>query len=283
MMKALALVGSIVTSAGFQWDHIIFTPERWVMGCKANHSAPDLSKYGVVTVGSTDDEMVFFCVKPPKIVAAKDAAGHRDSYIGSDTRTDIPLRVFNFPHAKFSRVGICVYVANDCPHSEVERRRLAGVCNPNLNSWNFSLRHACDSGIRESQVCAGLKCPNSISNLNSLHSCSISLSGEAESPDEQAGPDSDKDRIDRSDPQHPPSCGFNRIGRSLHSLLGFKVTLLQLLGYLFAALAGLGGFWVFDDANGNRKRLGWLALLGGGTLSAACFTALFAAILASRA
>ncbi|MBK1634790.1 hypothetical protein CKO19_03485 [Rhodovulum adriaticum] len=133
-----------------------------------------------------------------------------------------------------------------------------------------------------SNVGADLFFPNFTCDGNSRLSRLIGLSSEAQRPHQKASANPNKTDAQRRDPKQPPRSLFYRLGGAVHALLGYKVALLQLAVYGFAALAGFGGFLAFDDLNGERKRLGLITLFGGASLSSLSFTMLIAGMLASR-
>jgi len=73
---------------------------------------------------------------------------------------------------------------------------------------------------------------------------------------------------------HIPGGTLDRLCGSVHSFLGSKVTYLPIAGFIFCALAGLGGGLILDHVNRNRERrcLGWILLL---SCTFAGFTCLF--------
>ncbi len=73
-----------------------------------------------------------------------------------------------------------------------------------------------------------------------------------------------------SDIRHSLSGKIHFLRSRIHSLLGDKIVFIVLVGFGFAALAGIGLGMLLDDFNTDR-RVGWLLLLSGLPLFALCF------------
>ena len=144
-------------------------------------------------------------------------------------------------------------------------RRLPGV--ENLHDEQKSAISELDHCFRDMQVSAASSNGHLPRYFNSLQGRCVGLSNETKVPVEQSGANKNEKGGYPSGPLHALR-GFVHRYRSLgHALLGFEVKFLVFVSFGFAALAGEGGFRVFDETNGNRKRSGWLFLLGGSFLA----------------
>ena len=105
------------------------------------------------------------------------------------------------------------------------------------------------------QVSTGLRFTHFSRDRHSFPGSFIGIASQEESPNEQAGADGHGSERKPASVLHTLRGSIHRLRSFSHSLLGDKIVLLALSAYPFAALAGFGGFIVFDDANRNPKRL----------------------------
>jgi len=129
-----------------------------------------------------------------------------------------------------------------------------------------------DLNFDSRQVCPNLRLTDFSGGIYSLQGSTVRLSRKAQSPNQKSSSEKDKKSGNPSSIFHTMGGFIHGLRSSVHALLGGKVVLLTLSGFGFAALAGLGGFTVFDDPNRDRKRiiLGWLALVAGPIFGALC-------------
>ena len=98
-------------------------------------------------------------------------------------------------------------------------------------------------------IWASLRNPYVSGDFESFVSSDINLPHRNKILSQQSSAESDEAGGDRRGPYHALGSFIHSLRGSVHALLGFKVIFLTLLCFSFAALSGLGGFLIFDNAN----------------------------------
>ena len=217
---------------------------------------------------STSDEVFEFF--GPQILGGAECGLPLADY--TFTTHKLPLEWKNFlvgsNHSGFhpNRRVNCWTLAPVCPHSYnlhgftgnvIVEMDVASVINTGAY-WNKPR-----SNLLESRLAR---------NFYSVSGRFIGASSEKQSPNQKGGTKRHSAERQPRGTFHALSGFVHRLRGISHALLGDKIVLLSLGALLFAALAGLGGFLVFDDPNRNsiRLRFGWLFLTAGPFLSAGC-------------
>jgi hypothetical protein len=141
---------------------------------------------------------------------------------------------------------------NATGYSDAVGWRLAGILK--FNDCRYSILRALVYRRLAMEVCPNLRLTYVASNINGVTSGLVGLSGKSKGPDQQHGAEKDQASGNPGSPHHALRGFIHSLRGSVHSLLGSKVIGLVFLSYGFAALAGLGGYIVFDDLNRERKR-----------------------------
>jgi hypothetical protein len=170
--------------------------------------------------------------------------------------------------------NICVFPLGD--------REDVGVSNcsiswslPLVSPWNLEFGHyvaALPEHVPFYRLLANIRPQLTLrgvfSNIDSVPRRSSGLPSFPEGQEEQGGANTDYHCRPEGVLGHPLGGIIHRLCGEVHALLGSKIAYLPLLGFILAALAGIGGGIAFDDLNRqrNRKYLGLALLFGGGPL-----------------
>jgi hypothetical protein len=156
--------------------------------------------------------------------------------------------------------------------SDVIRRRLPCVYDFELDFSPAPDRDFLGPKGNHRQVCPNLGLSYSLGYSDSILGSLISLASEIQCTQKKHSSKRNKVNREGGVARHPLISLIHGLRGGAYSLLGEKIVLLALVGYLFAAMAGRGAFIVFDDKNRerDRQRLGWALLLGGITIAGLC-------------
>lgn len=153
--------------------------------------------------------------------------------------------------------GFFIEYSNFALHSNEVSRRLTNVLN--RRTYNQVSLPKLIPAIDYRDIGANLSLPYLPRFIDGRPRRFVGLSRQPKRVNQSSGSDGNQNSL--------PHCQLGHTARCrVHTLLGQKVFLLPLSGFLLAAFAGIGGFWLFDDPNGNRKRLGAFLLFVGGPL-----------------
>lgn len=146
------------------------------------------------------------------------------------------------------------------PHySCISGRRQACIVDVRLqNDTSLSLQEL-KTGLRGDQVSSELFFSYVAGHLHRICGGFCRSDSKKQSANKQNRADTDKPSLGISVVTHFLRSAVHGPRRFVHSLLGDQVINLALAGFLFAALAGVGGGLILDNFDGKRRhvRLGW--------------------------
>lgn len=126
-------------------------------------------------------------------------------------------------------------------------RRVPKIFDVIYNSHLFTRLEGRDANWRNAQVSSGLSLSHFSRNTYSVLRGFGGASSEIQRPEKRYGANENEQSLPLCIIGHPLRC-------RIHALLGDKVSLLVIAGFILCALAGTGGFIGFDDHNGKRHR-----------------------------